>query len=260
MFRAMHRFNSGGVDIAYDIEGEGPPVLLIHGFASNGRVNWVDTGWVKTLVEAGHKVITIDNRGHGESGKLYDPASYSAAEMAEDARRLLDHLGIRQADVMGYSMGARIAAFLTIRHPERVRRAVFAGLASRMITGVGGSAEIAEGLEAARSADVTDPGARAFRLFAEQTKSDLLALAACIRSSRVKITAEDLATIKVPVLVAAGEKDDIAGDVQTLVNAIPGAEGVVIPRRNHMNAVGDRVYKEAVVSFLSDGQGHVAGL
>ncbi|MFT3986496.1 alpha/beta fold hydrolase [Aestuariivirga sp.] len=256
----MHRFNSGGVDIAYDMAGEGPPVLLIHGFASNGRVNWVDTGWVKTLVDAGHQVFTIDNRGHGESGKLYDPALYSATEMAEDARRLLDHLAITKADVMGYSMGARITAFLTIRHPDRVRRAVFAGLASRMITGVGGSMEIAEGLEARRSADVTDPGALAFRLFAEQTKSDLLALAACIRSSRVKITAEELAAIRVPVLVVAGEKDGIAGDVQTLVNVIPGAQGVVIPRRNHMNAVGDRVYKEAVVSFLRDDQGQVVGL
>jgi len=250
MFRAMHRFNSAGVDIAYEVTGAGPPVLLIHGFASNGRVNWVDTGWVKVLADAGHSVITMDNRGHGESQKLYDPALYPAAEMAEDARRLLDHLGIARASVMGYSMGARIAAFLAIRHPQRVRRAVFAGLASRMITGVGGGEAIAAGLEAARSSEVKDAGARAFRQFAEQTKSDLKALAACMRSSRVKITAEELAAITVPVLVVAGENDDIAGDVATLVQAIPGAEGVVLPRRNHMNAVGDKGYKEAVVRFL----------
>ena len=247
----MHSFNSDGVEIAYATAGEGPPILLIHGFASNGRVNWWDTGWVKTLTGAGHKVITFDHRGHGRSEKLYDSTLYSAAEMAEDARRLLDHLEIPQADVMGYSMGARVSAFLAINHPGRVRRAVFAGLASRMITGVGGAEAIATALEAPSAEQVTDPNARGFRIFAEQTRSDLKALAACIRSSREKITREDLARITVPVLVVAGEKDDVAGDVETLVAAIPGAKGLTLPGRNHMNAVGDRGYKEAVLAFLA---------
>ncbi|MCB1379778.1 MAG: alpha/beta hydrolase [Alphaproteobacteria bacterium] len=251
----MHKFNSDGVEIAYEMGGEGEPVLLIHGFASTARVNWWDTGWVKTLTAAGYQVITIDNRGHGASQKLYDPARYAATEMAEDARRLLDHLGIEQALVMGYSMGARIAAFLTMAHPRRVRKAIFAGLASRMITGVGGADAIARALEAPNRDAVSDPAAWAFRVFAEQTRSDLRALAACIRSSRVKIAAEDLANIDVPVLVVAGEKDDVAGDVDTLVAAIPGARGVTLPNRNHMNAVGDRGYKDAVLAFLADNVG-----
>ena len=247
----MHKFNSGGVEIAYQTAGEGPPILLVHGFASNARVNWWDTGWVKTLTDAGRRVITFDHRGHGASEKLYDPALYPAAEMAEDALRLLDHLEIAQADVMGYSMGARVSAFLTIAHPARVRRAVFAGLASRMITGVGGAEAIAAALEAPTRNDGLDINARAFRIFAEQTKSDLKALAACIRSSREKITVEELASIRVPLLVVAGEKDKVAGDVDTLVNAIPGAVGVTLPNRNHMNAVGDRGYKDAVLAFLA---------
>jgi pimeloyl-ACP methyl ester carboxylesterase len=247
----MHKFNSGGVEIAYQTAGDGPPILLIHGFASNARVNWWDTSWVKTLTEPGRRVITFDHRGHGASEKLYDPALYPAAEMAEDARRLLDHLEIVQADVMGYSMGARVSAFLTIAHPARVRRAVFAGLASRMITGVGGAEAIAAALEAPSRNDGLDISARAFRIFAEQTKSDLKALAACIRSSREKITVEELATIRVPVLVVAGEKDEVSGDVDTLVKAIPGAVGVTLPNRNHMNAVGDRGYKDAVLAFLA---------
>jgi pimeloyl-ACP methyl ester carboxylesterase len=251
MFAAMHKFNSDGVEIAYETAGEGPPILLIHGFASTGRVNWWDTGWVKTLTGAGRQVITFDHRGHGASEKLYDSALYPAVEMAEDARRLLDHLGIAQADVMGYSMGARVSAFLTIAHPERVRRAVFAGLASRMITGVGGAQAIARALEAPTVDQVTDQNARGFRVFAEQTRSDLRALAACIRSSREKIPVEELAKITVPVLVVAGEKDDVAGDVATLVEAIPGAVGVTLPNRNHMNAVGDRGYKLAVLEFLA---------
>ena len=247
----MQKFNSDGVDIAFDIWGEGPPILLIHGFASNMEVNWVATGWIKTLVAAGKRVIAIDNRGHGESEKLYDPELYSASIMADDAVRLLRHLNITHADVMGYSMGARIAAFLTMKHPQLVRRAVFAGLASRMITGVGGSEAIAEALEAPNAATVTDRDARGFRLFADQTKSDLKALAACIRSSRVKIKAEDLAEINVPVLVVAGELDDVAGDVAGLTSVIPGSKGVVLPKRNHMNAVGDSGYKQAAVEFLN---------
>lgn len=246
----MQKFNSAGVEIAFVDEGAGSPVLLIHGFASNHRVNWVGTGWTKFLRDAGYRVIALDNRGHGESEKLYDPSHYSASIMANDAANLIEHLGLGQVAVMGYSMGARIAAFLTMQRPDLVSRAVFAGLAERMVTGVAGSDAIALGLEAADIRDVTDPGARSFRIFAEQTKSDLKALAACIRSSRVKIKAEALAAIKVPVLVVAGEADDVAGAVQPLVDMIPSAKGVVLPGRNHMNAVGDKGYKLAVLGFL----------
>ncbi len=247
----MQKFNSDGVEIAFDVWGEGPPILLIHGFASNLQVNWVATGWVKTLVAEGRQVIAIDNRGHGHSEKLYDSAKYSAPMMADDAARLLQHLKIKKADVMGYSMGARISAFITMQHPDLVRRVVFAGLASRMITGIDGSDNIAEALEAEDRPRTIDRAAMAFRIFAEQTGSDLKALAACIRSSRVKIKEEALAQIRVPVLVVAGELDDIAGNVEGLTSIIHGSQGVVLPKRNHMNAVGDSGYKAAVLEFLN---------
>lgn len=247
----MPSFNSDGVEIAYRDVGNGSPVILIHGFGSNIDVNWGDTGWISTLVNAGHRVIALDNRGHGASAKLYDKSEYAAPLMAEDARRLLDHLGIVNADVMGYSMGARIAAFLAIAHPARVRRLVLAGLAANMIEGVPGGEAIAQALEVDSIADVTGAEPRAFRKFAEQTRSDLKALAACMRSAREKIDREALAEIRSPVLVVAGELDDIAGPVAPLVEAIPNAKGVVLPRRNHMNAVGDREYKAAVVEFLA---------
>jgi len=117
----MQSFESDGVSIAYSDEGEGEPILLIHGFASNVAANWRDAHWLRTLTGARRRVIALDNRGHGHSQKLYDPDLYGAPAMAEDARRLLDHLGISRADVMGYSMGARIAVFLALAHPERVR-------------------------------------------------------------------------------------------------------------------------------------------
>ncbi len=246
----MQSFDSAGVRIAFDDEGNGEPCLLIHGFASNGRVNWVDTGWARELTRAGFRVITIDNRGHGESEKLYDSALYDASTMADDAARLLGHLGIAKAHVMGYSMGARISAFLAINHPGLVHDAVFAGLASRMITGIGGGAAIADALEAPSIRDAPSPEAKAFRYFAELTKSDLKALAACIRSSREKITVEMLGTITAPVLVVAGDADSVAGEVGPLVAAIKAARGVVLPERNHMNAVGDKTYKQEVVAFF----------
>ncbi|MEC9368243.1 MAG: alpha/beta hydrolase [Pseudomonadota bacterium] len=247
----MHHFDSDGVDIAFIDEGEGDPVLLIHGFASNVRTNWVDTGWVTTLTRAGYRVIAIDTRGHGESEKIHDEAAYGSHLMAGDARRLLEHLGLRCADVMGYSMGARITAFLAIGAPERVRSAVFAGLGLNMVRGVGGAGPIARALEADSIDDVTNATARTFRAFAESTHSDLKALAACIRSSRVKITPEHLAKIRCPVLVAVGTEDVIGGPAQGLADLIPGAQAFDIAGRDHMKAVGDRSYKERVLEFLS---------
>ncbi len=246
----MQTFDSEGVQIAYIDEGEGDPILLIHGFASNITINWIETGWVRTLTQAGRRVIAIDNRGHGKSEKLYDQGKYAAPTMAGDAGRLLEHLGIPHADVMGYSMGARITAFLTLNQPEKVRSAIFAGLGINMVRGVGGSGPIAHALEAPSIEDVMNETARTFRLFAETTGSDLLALAACIRASRDKITAEALEEINAPVLVAVGTKDVIGGSARDLADLIPGAEALEIEGRDHMKAVGDRNYKEGVMAFL----------
>ncbi len=247
----MPSFLSDGVEIAYLDEGAGDPVLLIHGFASNTSVNWVDTGWVRHLVRVGMRVVAIDNRGHGQSQKLHDPASYSGPIMAEDARRLLDHLGIARADVMGYSMGARISAFLVLAHPDRIRSVVFAGLGGNMVRSMAGTGVIAAALEAPSIDDVKIPTARTFRAFAEQSKSDLKALAACIRSSRDPLTLDRLATLKCPVLVAVGSDDVIGGSAADLAKLIPGAEAFVIEGRDHMKAVGDRTYKDAVAEFLA---------
>ena len=247
----MPIFTHDGVDISYLDEGEGEPIVLVHGFASNKEVNWVAPGWVTTLTRAGRRVIALDDRGHGQSSKLYDPALYSTTLMAGDVRALLDHLGIAHADVLGYSMGARITAFLAVDHPDTVRSAILGGLGVHLVEGVGLPTSIAAALEAPSLLEVPDQQGRMFRTFAEQTKSDLRALAACIRGSRQTLTRAQVAAIRAPVLVAVGSKDDVAGSAHELAALIPGAQALDIPGRDHMLAVGDKVFKQGVLDFLN---------
>jgi pimeloyl-ACP methyl ester carboxylesterase len=248
----MQRFQHDGVDIAFLDEGQGEPIVLVHGFASTAQVNWVYPGWVATLTKAGRRVIALDNRGHGASSKLYDPAAYHSARMAEDVRALLDHLDLARADVMGYSMGARITAFFALAHPTRLRRAVFGGLGIHLVDGIGLPESIAEALEAPSIADVEDTVGRTFRAFAEQTKSDLKALAAGIRGSRQTLTPEEVAAIRAPVLVAVGTADVVAGSARELAALLPAGRAFDVPGRDHMLAVGDRAFKGAVLSFLAE--------
>lgn len=248
----MPSFRHGEVEIAYLDDGEGEPIVLVHGFASNKEVNWVATRWVDALKRARRRVIAPDMRGHGASTKLYDPAAYHTATMADDVRALLDHLGLGWADILGYSMGARITAHLALADPERVRSAILGGLGMRLVEGAGLPEGIAEALEAPSAADVADRQGRIFRSFADETHSDLSALAACIRGSRQSLTPGEAGRIAVPVLVAVGTNDEIAGSPHDLAALIPGAQAVDIPRRDHMRAVGDRVFKQAVLRFLGE--------
>ena len=248
----MPSFQNGSVQIAYLDEGEGEPIVLVHGFASNKEVNWVTPGWFTTLKAAGRRVIALDNRGHGQSDKLYDPTEYHTTKMAGDVRALIAHLGLSRADVMGYSMGARIAAFLAHEHPEVTRSIVLGGIGMHLIEGVGLPTSIADALEAPSLADVIDPQGRLFRAFAEQTKSDRRALAACIRGSRQVLTREQAASIRVPALVAVGTRDTVAGSPEVLAAIMPQARALPIPNRDHMLATGDKVFKAGVLEFLQE--------
>ena len=248
----MPSFHHGSVEIAYLDQGDGEPIVLVHGFASAKEVNWVNPSWVATLTGAGRRVIALDNRGHGASSKLYEPAGYRTELMAGDVAALLAHLDIARADVMGYSMGARIAAFLVQAQPQRVRSAILGGLGIHLVDGVGLPERIAEALEAPSLAAVADPQGRLFRAFADQTGSDRRALAACIRGSRQTMTREAVAGFRLPVLIAVGTKDDVAGSADALAALIPGARALPIPNRDHMLAVGDKVFKAAVLEFLKE--------
>lgn len=248
----MQSFSHDGQNIAFIDEGKGDPILLVHGFASTHEVNWIGPGWVETLLEAGYRVVALDNRGHGDSSKSHDPQDYTPEKMASDAAALLEHLDIRRAHVMGYSMGARIAAFLALANPEQVASLVFGGLGIGMIEGVGEWDIIADALLAEDPASVTHERGRMFRAFADQTKSDRQALAACISTSRALLSPEEVARIAHPVLVAVGTRDDIAGAPEPLAALLPQGEAFAIERRDHMRSVGDKTFKQRVLEFLRE--------
>lgn len=254
----MQKTTANGVALAYlDEPAVEPyrhePILLIHGFASSHAVNWVFPQWVKTLTGDHRRTILYDVRGHGRSEKRYEPEDYTIDALAADALALLDNLGLTEPiDVMGYSMGARIGAFLQRLAPERVRSLILGGLGHSLVEGATLPMGIADAMDAPALESLTDANQRMFRAFADATKSDRRALAACIRGARQLMPEHEVAQIGCPVLVAVGTTDDIAGDPVALAELMPKGRAFAIEGRDHNKAVGDRTYKEAVLKFLAE--------
>ncbi|HEX4294758.1 MAG TPA: alpha/beta fold hydrolase [Rhizomicrobium sp.] len=249
----MTKFAQGndGVHIAWEEAGEGAPIVLVHGFASDRVQNWRAPGWYETLTGAGRRVIALDCRGHGESGKPHDPAFYGD-RMVDDVVAVMAAAGIDAADVMGYSMGGMLTMGLMMRHPRLVRRAVIAGVGASYFHEAGIRRHaIADALEAEDPATLTDPVQKQFRIFAGQAGKDLAALAACMRRERTVYTREQLQAWPGPVLVVCGEKDTLTGAPGGLAEVFAQGRAVTVPKRDHMAAVGDKVYKQSVLDFLS---------
>lgn len=243
----------GPLKLAYEVLGEGPPIVLVHGFASNRGMNWRAPNWYDTLTKAGRQVIAFDVRGHGASDKPHVLEAYEEGELAADVIRLLDHLGHAQADVMGYSMGGFITLRVLHDAPDRVRRAIVAGVGENYYgRGRLESDAIAAGLRARDVSEVSGAVPRTFRVFAEQGKNDLEALALCMTRRRHSFTADEFAGLAVPMLIVVGEKDNITGPPGLLADALPHARVVIVPGRDHMSSVGDKVFKAAAVAFLDE--------
>jgi pimeloyl-ACP methyl ester carboxylesterase len=252
----MAVFSSGGVEIAYEVAGEGQPILLVHGFSATADDNWVRTGWVQALTRARFKAVTFDLRGHGASRKLHDPADYTTAKMGGDAIALLDHLGIERADLMGFSMGAGIALWLAARHGARFGKVVLAGIGGKALEPSRADNPVADALEAADPSAVEDRSARAFRLYAENLGQDLRAIAACARAPRRSAeagegAAELAGAVRNETLVIAGARDDLAGDPHALAALMPHARAEIIPGTDHMFALPNPMFKGAVMDFLT---------
>ena len=239
-----------GVRIAYEVTGEGKPIVLIHGFASSREQNWRSTGWIERLAAEGFRLVSFDCRGHGKSDKPHEPDAYGE-HMIDDILAVMDAAQAPVADVMGYSMGGMLTIRLLMRNSERVRRAVVAGLgANYFAEAQAWRAMIAAALEADDIDTIEDRVARRFRIFGAQKGKDRLALAACMRSPRHQYAPGDLKRSTRPVLVVCGGKDDLVGSPQPLADAFADGRAVTLPGKDHMTAVGDPAYKKAVLQFL----------
>ena len=244
-------FDSDGVRLHYELHGPeaGPPVVLVHGFASDYRLNWVGTRWQETLVGAGYRAIGLDCRGHGLSAKPHEPSAYMMDVMAADVINLLDELRITSTRYLGYSMGARIGLQAVVDFPDRVHSAVLGGI------GMSGAIEEAEQIaRALRGGEAEGASALSFQRFASAREiNDLEALAACMEGLAHSAPADPkrLAAITAPILVVVGDRDEVARDAAQLAESISAARLVMIPGRAHLGTVPARQFKEAALEFFS---------
>ena len=247
----MLTVQSGRVPIHYEAIGEGEPIVLVHGFSSSFERDWLRSGWVDFLVGEGHQVIGLDCRGHGSSGKPHSPASYAGNRVPDDVLAVMDAARVERAHIMGYSMGALVTLNLVSRHAERFGAAVVggAGLPSPAFDPEGRVA-LAEALEAADPATISDLAALQFRQSVERRGNDLLALGAFQRSERTQADEAALRRLDLPLLVVVGDKDEVLSSARQLVAAVAGAELVTLPGEDHQTAVAAQGYKQAVGRFL----------
>jgi pimeloyl-ACP methyl ester carboxylesterase len=253
----VERFTaSDGIELAYQRWGDGTaavPVFLHHGFVADANINWAAPGIVDALVGAGHDVVAIDARGHGQSDKPHDPARYGEARMSIDLRELFDLIGAPSVDLVGYSMGG-IVSLITAATDDRIRRLVVGGIGASAAErgGVDTSAiprgQLAAALGADDPAAVEHPAAAQFRAFAEAMGGDLLALGAQAASVHQGSIALD--RITAPTLVLDGDADDLARRPEVLAAAIPRAELRLVPG-DHFGAVTDPGFAAAIVQFLA---------
>jgi pimeloyl-ACP methyl ester carboxylesterase len=247
--QAMETFTSfDGTRLAFLTVGDGPVVLLSHGFAADHRINWVVPGVVDALVASGRRVVAPDARGHGKSDKPHEPEAYGGDAMGRDIQALLDHLGIEAVDVVGYSMGSLVSARL-VPHEPRARSLILGGVGGRLAgeQRPANALAIADALEADDPSTIESPAARAFRTFADSTGADRLALAAIQRAPLGERAA--LGDITVPTLVLTGDADTLVGPPAALAERIPGATFTVI-RGDHLSAVSDPAFARSIVEFV----------
>ena len=247
-----------GVALAYDDirpAGAQGAIVLIHGFASNRAEGWRRTGWFGAFERRRIRCAALDQRGHGESQKFYEPAAYGLDALAGDVLALLDHLELERADLFGYSMGARTALATAAAAPDRVSSLILGGVGERLFADHRqppgpGEMTVAEAM-LAEDVDAIHPELmRSFRYFADEQGEDRRALAAFVSAVSSPLQREALAGLNMPVLVLAGVYDEIAGDPADLADAFPDGRAVALPGLDHFSAIPHAATKATVFDFL----------
>ncbi len=255
-------FDSNGCKIHYRVEGEGPPIILIHGYGINADINWRWSGIIRILRKH-YKVISLDVRGHGLSDKPEDPNAYGI-EMVHDIARLMDHLNIPKAYIMGYSMGGFITLKFITMYPERVIKAIAGGAGFEKPNGenIKILMELVESLEKGKGyyplTKALEPGrkeppiwkVKLIDFFINQF-SDTKAMANVMKKFLdLQISEESLKNNKVPLLVIVGTKDPLKAGAEALEKIVSNGKVVYLKNKDHGMALLSPKYIKTVLEFL----------
>jgi len=258
-------FDSNGVSIRYVEKGQGVPVILVHGYQGSAERAWINRGSAYPALTAKYRVIAMDCRGHGKSGKPHDPKQYGP-EMALDIVRLMDHLHIAKAHIVGYSMGAHITAKLLTMHPERFLTATLGGAPGRLgwtaeddKRAETEASEMEQGINRSMSLRLSPKGApppteaeMKARFERTMVGQDRLALAAVRRSNRDQsVTLEQMGVVRVPLLGIVGSRDPYLDGFQRLKAAAPKMKLVVVEGGSHGTTPETTEFRDTLLAFLA---------
>jgi pimeloyl-ACP methyl ester carboxylesterase len=263
-------FDSGGVKVAYLDEGKGEVVVLLHGFGGSTEETWTKSPFAKEQflpALKGYRVLALDHRGHGNSDKPHDPKKYGV-EMADDVVRLLDHLKVKKAHVVGYSMGSMVAGKLLVAHPDRLLGVTFGGggpllsppkAFTDVIDATAESLEKGKGIAPLIMSLTPEgepkPTPEQAAAFSEQFigKKDQKAFAAVLRSRKGwEVSEAEMKANKVPVQFVYGDRE--VGFLKDIVvgakKALPKAGQVVVEKGDHGSTLTTPEFRKAVLEFL----------
>ena len=243
MTQGPQRFHSfDGISISYESWGEGPPVILLHGFIVDSKINWVGAGLIRPLLAEKRRVIALDARGHGRSDKPHDPKAYAGRAMARDVIALIDELGLTDAVLIGYSMGGYTALEVALLD-NRVSAVAAWGVGVESDADHSNNPQIVAELIAEKA-----PPNGFYRDAADHFRADRLALAAHLEGAMLpQMQAKDMSKIEIPVHIINGA-DDIH-DADHMAAMFADATAVTV-RGDHISTVSDPSFREALEAFL----------
>ena len=237
-----------GARLSYRVEGEGRPVVMLHGFLANSRFNWIEPGITKAITDAGFQAIMIDLRGHGHSEATEDAAAYPPDVLARDGEALIKHLALSDYDLVGYSLGARTAMRMLVRG-ARPRRCVLGGMGDSGILGSSARADFFA--DAITNGEASRNPQAAKVIHAMIQRADLKPKAMLnVLKAQVQTTQAELDSVDTPILVVSGSDDNDNGSAEGLAKLLQNARAERVPG-NHLSAVQTPELAQTIVTFLS---------